>query len=460
MVFLIPLRDVTNNQSIGGIVKTYLSDSNPAKPYQIDDYISRNQSKILIIFDGFDEFNGKLSGKDSSEVIHILRMEQYKSCKVIVTTRPWRTDEFVMEKELADAYTFLNVEGFNTDNLSAYIKRYFRIREKNNRAESLISFMEENEVIRANMAPFPIYCAMLCLMWNDCSEEKQEKMQELKTFSKIFGEMISFLKEHFASKTCGNLQNQNVVEQLKKAHRAIQDISEIALNGLLDRNLSFPEEQFRECHDAMETCCSVGVLTTETDVIPRKRRRDVNISSFVASTVSFPHKLFQEYIAALYIENLFANDRPKYDKVKSECLSRRQEFRYLLYFTSALGNELGLDIIHGLIDSAPHVAKDRTPQAYQMESDDRRYRDFCVDVAFECHTEEAARTVGQRWKKYDLASHWSGYEHTNSTFEHHTKEAARVVGERQKKYQLSSYSPEHTNSGVAFMMRFNQVVSD
>ncbi|XP_072172325.1 uncharacterized protein [Diadema setosum] len=452
MVLLIPLRDVTNKRSIGGIVKTYLSDSNPAKSYQIDDYISRNQSRILIIFDGFDEFYVKLSGKDSSEVIHILRMEQYKSCKVIVTTRPWRTDEFVMEKKLADAYTFLNVEGFNTENLSVYIKRYFRIREKNNRAESLISFMEENEVIRANMAPFPIYCAMLCLMWNDCSEEKQEKMHELKTFSKIFGEIISFLKEHFASKTCGNLQNQNVVEHLKKAHRAIQDISEIALNGLLDRNLSFPEEKFKDCRDAMETCCSVGVLTTETYVIPRERRRDVNFLSLVSSTVSFPHKLFQEYVAALYIQNLFANDRPQYDKVKSECLSRRQEFRYLLYFTSALENELGLDIIQGLIDSAPR-------EAYRMESDDRRCRDFCVDVAFECHTEEAARAVGKRWKEYELSSDVAGYEHTDSIFEYHTEEGARAVGERQKMYELSSYSPEHTNSGVAFMVRFNQVPS-
>ncbi|XP_071500453.1 uncharacterized protein [Diadema antillarum] len=196
-----------------------------------------------------------------------------------------------------------------------------------------------------------------------------------------------------------------------------------------------------------ETCCSVGVLTTETDVITRERRRDVNISSFVASTVSFPHKLFQEYIAALYIENLFANDRPKYDKVKSECLSRRQEFRYLLYFTSALGNELGLDIIQGLIDS------DRN------NSGDRRYRDFCVDVAFECHTEEAARAVGKQWTEYTLSSNVPGYEHINSMFEYHTEEGARAVGERRKKYELSSYSPEHTNSGIAFMVRFNQVPS-
>ncbi|XP_072172330.1 LOW QUALITY PROTEIN: uncharacterized protein [Diadema setosum] len=210
---------------------------------------------------------------------------------------------------------------------------------------------------------------------------------------------------------------------------------------------------------ALETCCRVGVLTIERDVITREHRRDVNISSFVASTVSFPHKLFQEYIAALYIENLFANDRPQYDKVKSKFLSRRQEFRYLLYFTSALGNELGLDIISGLIESAPHVVKDSTSESYRMESDDCQYRDFCIDVAFECHTEEAIKAVGKRWKEYKLSSYVPGYEHTNSTLEHHNEEGARAVVERQKKYELSSYSPEHTNSGVAFMVRFNQVPS-
>ncbi|XP_072172349.1 uncharacterized protein [Diadema setosum] len=437
MVILIPLRDVKNVNSIGDIVRNYLSDSNSN---QIDDYIATNQNKVLIIFDGFDEFNGKLNDENCSDVIRILRIKQYMSCRVIVTTRPWRTDEFMLDKSLAEAYTFLNVEGFNEEHLGGYIEKYFRIREKDNLAQDLITFMHENDVIQSNMAPFPIYCAMLCLMWNDVSEEKRKEMQTMHTFSKIFGEMIYFLKYHFASKACGNLQNQNVVEQWQEAEKAIRDISEIAFNGLLDKNLSFSEEQFRDCHDAIETCCKVGVLTIERDVITRERRRDVNISSLVASTVSFPHKLFQEYIAALYIQNLFANDRPQYDKVKSEFLSRHQEFRYLLYFTSALENELGLDIIQGLIDSPPR-------EAHQVNSYDR-YRDFCVDVAFECHTEEAARAVGKRWKKYTLSSDVPGYEYTNSMLEYDTEYD-----------KLSSYSPEHTNSGVAFMVRFNQVPS-
>ncbi|XP_072172347.1 uncharacterized protein [Diadema setosum] len=412
MVLLIILRDVKHGKSIGEIVKDYLSDSNTAKTSQIDGFIVTHPGRVLIIFDGFDEFNGKLS-EENSRVIRILNNEELKSCQVFVTTRPWKTDEFMMEKTLAESYTFLSVEGFNKDDLSTYISRYFRSVQKDNLAENLINFIEENEVIRSNMAPFPIYCAMLCLVWNDFTEKKRTEMQNLQTFSNIFGEMISFLKEHYTSKVGGNVQNQNSIDHLREAGRAIHQISEIALQGLFDRNLSFPEGQFSECRDAMEICCSVGVLTIEKDVITRERRRDLNISSLVTSTVSFPHKLFQEYIAALYIENVFANDRAKYDKLKKELFGRREEFRYLLYFTSALGNELGLDIIHGLIDSAPHFYADR------------RYRDFCVDVAFECHTEEAARAVGERWKEF----------------------------------KLSSYSPEHTKSGVTFMVRFNQVPS-
>ncbi|XP_072171971.1 NLR family CARD domain-containing protein 4-like [Diadema setosum] len=418
MVIVIPLRDITTETSIGGIVKYYLSYSNTSAS-QIDNYISANQNKVLIIFDGFDEFNEELSEKSSSEVIRILRIQEYNSCKVIVTTRPWRTDEFTMYKNVAEAYTFLSVEGFNEENLSAYIRRYFRIKEKDSLAENLIRFMEENYIIRSNMAPFPIYCAMLCLMWNDFCEERRKEMQKLHTFSKIFREMISFLKEHYASKVCVNLQSQETVAHLNEAGRAIQEISEIALQGLFDRYLSFPEEQFRECHDAMVTCCRVGVLTVERYVITRERRRVVNVSSLVTSTVSFPHKLFQEYIAGVYIQYLFANDRAKYDKVKNKLLSRPEEFRYVLYFTSASGNELGLDIIKGLINCPTHKF---TSNSFRYKENDKR--DFCVDIAFECHTEEAARAVGEGWDEYKLDN-----------------------------------SSKHTVSGVVFMVCYNQVQS-
>ncbi|XP_072182147.1 NLR family CARD domain-containing protein 4-like [Diadema setosum] len=371
MVIVIPLREVKNNESIGVIVKKYLDDSNAITANQIDEYILANQAKILLVADGFDEFNGKLSKKNSSEFIDIIALHKYKLCRVIVTTRPWRTNEFTLDKSLAQAYTFISVDGFNTGNMAAYIRRYFRIREEHALAEDLISFMEENDVIRSNMAPFPIYCAMLCLMWYDLSEERRKEMQKLQTFSEIFGEMIHFLKDHYASKYCDNLENENVNKDIEKANRAVQAISETALNGLLERTLQFPEKQFAECRDAMKTCCKVGVLTIETS-FNRKHRG-------VSSTVSFPHKLFQEYIAGKQIGTLFSDDRREYNKVKKKLLRQYEEFRYLLYFSSASKKELGLDIIDGLIKKGDKY--------------------FCLDVAFECHTEEAASAVGKQCRK-------------------------------------------------------------
>ncbi|XP_072181977.1 NACHT, LRR and PYD domains-containing protein 3-like [Diadema setosum] len=406
MVLLILLRDVTDGNSIGSTMKGYLFDSNRATTEAIDNFILTNPSKVLFLFDGFDEFKGKLGEGNSNEVIRILELQRHKSCKVIVTTRPWRTNEIRMDKYLGEAYTFIKVEGFNEENLSAYIRRYFRMREQDTLAEDLISFIGENDVIKFSMAPFPIYCAMLCLMWNEYSEERRKEMKELQTFSKVFREMVFFLKEHYASKFCQNLQNQKAVKYLMKANGAIHHISEIALNGLLERILSFPEEQFRECRDAMETCCRVGVLTIERDVITGERRHDVNITSFVKSTVSFPHKLFQEYIAGLYIENVFNDDRTVYYKLKKKLIPRFEEFRSLLYFSSSFGNELGVDIINDLTS---------TNDQY-----------FCVDVAFECQTEMAARVVGERWKEYIILPK----------------------------------TPQHTTSGIFFLMHWNQVVSD
>ncbi|XP_072182192.1 uncharacterized protein [Diadema setosum] len=405
MVIVIPLRDVKVDKTIGSIVERYLPHSNTATANKIDDYISRHLSKVILVFDGFDEFNGNIGGKSTSEIIRILGLEQYESCKVIVTSRPWRTDEFRLNKNLAEAYTFISVEGFNEENLRTYIKRYFQIREMDTLADTLLSFIEENDFIRYNMAPFPIYCAMLCLMWNDISVEKREKMPKLQTFSEIFGETITFLKEHYASKFCENSQHLDVAEHIKEASSAIEVISETALNGLLEKKLSFSEKPFESCQDAMEVCCRVGVLTIEKHIMNRRLRRDSDTSSYVVSTVSFPHKLFQEYVACFHLGHLFANDRPKYYKVKSQLLREYEEFRFLFYFAVAFEKELGLDIINSLMKKSDQY--------------------FCVDVAFECHTEEATRAIGEQWEEYRLLPNMS----------------------------------EHTKSGVVFLCHYNQVQS-
>ena len=151
--------------------------------------------------------------------------------------------------------------------------------------------MMENDVIAENMAPYPIYTAMICIMWREFNEERRKTMQNLQTFSQLFAEMIGFLSEHFISKkvSCSASGHMSVEECLAQ-------IGQIALEGLLDRKMAFDEEDFRN-NRVLETGCRVGILTREyTRIIRRKGRRRHHVEVF---SVVFSHKLFQEYVAAL-----------------------------------------------------------------------------------------------------------------------------------------------------------------
>eukprot|EP00057_Strongylocentrotus_purpuratus_P013063 XP_011667537.1 PREDICTED: NACHT, LRR and PYD domains-containing protein 3-like [Strongylocentrotus purpuratus] len=92
-VLVIPLRNVVENQTVGGIMKNYLSDNNTVNSKQIDNYILSEPTKVLIVLDGLDEYDGDLSAKESSDISQILRLEKFKECIVLVTTRPWRANK-------------------------------------------------------------------------------------------------------------------------------------------------------------------------------------------------------------------------------------------------------------------------------------------------------------------------------------------------------------------------------
>ncbi|XP_030844763.1 uncharacterized protein LOC105441133 [Strongylocentrotus purpuratus] len=172
-VLVIPLRNVVKGQTIGDIMKNYLSDNNVVNPKQINNYILSQPTKVLIVLDGLDEYDGDLSAKERSDISQILRFEKFKQCTVLVTTRPWRANKIKSNKGLSRSYAFIAIKGFSAKNVSTYISKYF-VKDKTAGSE-LGRFIEVNDVIKENMAPFPIYVAMLCILWENCDSEKREK---------------------------------------------------------------------------------------------------------------------------------------------------------------------------------------------------------------------------------------------------------------------------------------------
>eukprot|EP00057_Strongylocentrotus_purpuratus_P009862 XP_011664336.1 PREDICTED: NACHT, LRR and PYD domains-containing protein 3-like [Strongylocentrotus purpuratus] len=336
-VLVIPLRNVVKGQTIGDIMKNYLSDNNAVNPKQIDNYILSQPKKVLIVLDGLDEYDGDLSAKESSDISQILRLEKFKQCIVLVTTRPWRADQIKSKEGLSRSYAFIAVEGFSAENVSTYISKYFVNDEK--AGSELIQFIEVNDVIKENMAPFPIYVAMLCILWENCDSEKRETIRRLKTFSQLFEQMIIFLRDHYVSKVA----EAHLDKELENIKLCLQKIGSIAFSGLLKKKLVFNEEDFSSCKEAMETCCRIGVLSRENRNVSRWKRT-VTASQPITTTVFFPHKLFQEYIASVYLAFLYDTKREEYSMSMGEVLSNNpQEYRHLLYFTAALGKEFYRD---------------------------------------------------------------------------------------------------------------------
>ena len=108
---------------------------------------------------------GDLSLPHSNDIVQILRSGRLRTCTVLVTTRPWKADQVRLQTNLVRTYAIVTVEGFSEENLSVYILKFFDSDEIAGR--DLIKVMEENDVIKENMAPYPIYTAMLCVLWRD-----------------------------------------------------------------------------------------------------------------------------------------------------------------------------------------------------------------------------------------------------------------------------------------------------
>ncbi|XP_030833888.1 uncharacterized protein LOC100888322 isoform X2 [Strongylocentrotus purpuratus] len=434
-VLVVPFREA-KQYTIGEIAKSYLSKDNPATACQITEYIRSNPTHVFIAFDGLDEFKGKvvqegeagsksechqpksadqtkarseskmnknkqqksMQPKSSSATLQprvnsaeasgsssergdialtdILHSDELATCPVLVTSRPWKVTEIRDNDSLRKLYTFIHVEGFSKENVEVYIHKYFP--EDTVKADQLIQLTKDNVIISKNMAPFPIYIAMLCLMWKELGDEKQEKLKSLQTFSQIFDEMFEFLKVHYAQKNITDLDSPSFQAYRSRIEKLMEPVAQVAFTGLQENILSFKEGDFEQCSDSIETACRVGVLSQE------KKLSSIYDKSnpYLQSTIFFPHKLFQEYMAGAHLASLYELDPNEFNRlIEQVVLPRKEEFRYLLYFTVSRDKTV-----------AHHVMKCMLQGGIQNTVE----MDFFVDISFESQDLDTAALLRGR----------------------------------------------------------------
>ena len=378
LVLMIPLRDTENNRTVGEIAKAYFSDNNTTSPEQFEKYCYDHPDTVLIVFDGLDEFKGDFLKQVEDIIVKTLRSEHLLICTILVTTRPWRAAQVRGNNELMTSYRFIRVEGFRKENIPVYIGKFFGTNR--DAADGLIASMKENDVIAENMAPYPIYTAMLCILWRESSVSKRQIISRLQTFSQLFQEMVSFLIDHYFSKDIKSFTRRQLDDFYLVIHGHLQYIGKTAFEGLQQNQLSFPEQSFSHCKDAVETGCKVGVISREKRIAP-KQERQKGTGIKLLTTVLFPHKLFQEYLAGMHLASLYDSSMGEFDRViNGTILPRADEFRYVLYFTVSQNKRLGIDIV------------ERITSQHKLDET------FVVDITFESQNQEATDVVDRHFK--------------------------------------------------------------
>ncbi|XP_072179226.1 protein NLRC3-like [Diadema setosum] len=375
MVIFIPLGSIDARQSIGEVTKTYLSKSNTSTAAQIERFIQENPDKVLIILDGLDEYKGSLSAeKHMTYIASVVRSNRLPSCRVIATTRPWKAAEIIRNDFHTEKMRLVNILEFGVETQTAFIKSFFRTRGEEGLGEELMITLKKNDVFAEITAPLPFYSAVLCTLWDLVSSKECRDMLKLQTLSQLLKEFMCSIKADYIFKMHKGLTEEKASQLSRDVDKRILRVGEMALQGLLGNTPAFPENMRTQWQDAVDMCCEIGILAEAEEAISRinKNPKDTNSSK---SSVTFPHRIFQEYLSSIYLASLFGSNREKYKELVMRVVLHHEEFRLLLMFTASFGRDIGLDIAEKLVDQHASL-------------------DICADVAFECHAEDAGRVVG------------------------------------------------------------------
>ncbi|XP_030834630.1 uncharacterized protein LOC105445309 [Strongylocentrotus purpuratus] len=368
LLFLESFREIQESGFFGDTVMGHFPDDSEIKGKRVDEYIRTNQRKALILLDGLDEAQIDIKKTNRNDaIVSIVRGERFIDTPVVITTRPFGADQIKSIMTINDKYTFGKVKGFTKENMATYIENYFK--NDSDSASTLINFIYTNRVVSKYMAPFPIFCSMLCSLWKTPCE--REIVQTMETFSQLLKRLVFSLQEQYFSKP--NELEEGYGIRMRKASESMKDISCIAFQGLLVKQFIFDEDALDSCIEAAMTACEVGILTKEIRPAPlqiRESQRKQFVQEF-----SFPHKLLQEYTASFYLASLFYEDRQEFNRILADTLLEDcGEFRYVLYFTAAHGGDVGKSVLEAL-----------------CKKDDEM--EFISQCAFECHDSEAIEPV-------------------------------------------------------------------
>ena len=302
LVFVLDMHKFQSNQTLSEAVKEQLL---PGVSIDDIDYVFHFlRHKCLVIFDGFDEIVKGVTN-------HALNCTQVRGLFVIVTTRPHMKDKFCRKNK---GYTQIQVCGFSSKNAAKYIRKLFDILEVKDLAPSLAAKVVESPLLQT-LSSFPVLLVMLCLLWEDT-----------KTQGITFYSMTNLYKEALTEQYLNKPFEDKDEERLpgEEIENVLQILGKTALTALFENKILIKEDHF-ENRNMLKCGIRLGLVICHDGKL------------LGDTSVSFIHKTFQEYCAAVYMCRLFDSDRGKFHSCLSEIsIDTVNHMEYMLRFCCGL----------------------------------------------------------------------------------------------------------------------------
>eukprot|EP00057_Strongylocentrotus_purpuratus_P009740 XP_011664214.1 PREDICTED: uncharacterized protein LOC105438284 [Strongylocentrotus purpuratus] len=346
LLFVVKFRNTSQLTSIGEAIKSQLlNDVDDLTPEGLESFIRANQEICHIILDGLDEYAGISSSEQSSRsnIVSVIRYEEFTECRVVVTTRP-HLENFFNQAELPRVYTKMWIEGFSRESSRDYIDKFFAASSNPNSGHGLKIHLDDQPLID-ELVKTPLFCLMVCHLWsNDILDSGTTTQTELLDSVNVF------LMQHANARS-----KSRVTITTEILRKIILQLGEVALTGLLDdaKKIVFTSRDFRRVPAILDMACELGILSKKTVSLTRLPQSNETTST----TIEFYHKIAQEHSAGKFLADqtyhfLLRFKISKLDRVLRKIKANIGDYENLIRFAAGTDSKLCIRIMEKLLTNS------------------------------------------------------------------------------------------------------------
>ena len=187
------------------------------------EFISHNQSSVLLVLDGLDE----LPTSKLPEFSELIQGRMLSRCRLVVTARH---EAGIQVRKFCN--TLLEIEGFTVRDAMDFISKFFKEKE-GNLDQKLIDKLKNDTSLQKLIAN-PLNTALLCLL----CEDFQGVFPESRTH--LYVEIVQCVLRRYRKKKGLAVNIEDLIELYKTQ---LKHLGKIALNGLCQDNMYFTDKQ-------------------------------------------------------------------------------------------------------------------------------------------------------------------------------------------------------------------------